>query len=499
MNAAYKGWMCALAVLVIGSVAWSGLPARAEDDADLRRRALALNDVTGDDPIKGEVKALVGDPKGSRKLLAVAAAMLKEKEQPFTYNGAYILARAALQLRELETSRALFRVCAEQASKLQSAQKLVQAYTGMLTVIDLLYLDKKYEQSVKFSQEFLEMLEKQGVSARFKADVLRRMIRSMTMQGKVDEANRMVDNLLKARDGDWRNLELKAWLEKETKRLPEAAKTYEKVLEQVAKDESLEKDEKEEVQHELRRELLQVLAKLGKSEDANRVIAAMLKGKEEEWGPLELKAFYQQEVGDYEPAAKTYQDMLERIGKDSSLDKEQKERLQTRIRYILSGVYIDLDRVDKATELLKALLAQSPDSPTFNNDLGYIWADHDMNLDEAEQMIRKAIDEDRKQRKARADLTPDEDRDNAAYLDSLGWVLFKKKNYAEAKKYLLEATQEKEGEHIEILDHLADCHLALGEKAEALAVWKKALQVETHSKREEQRRAKVEKKLKDNQ
>src|SRR5262249_51062637 len=154
-----------------------------------------------------------------------------------------------------------FRVCAEQAGKLQSAQKLVQAYTGMMLVIDALYRDKKYDASVNVAKEFLEALEKQGVSARIKADVLRQMIRAMTKQGKVDEANRMVDTLVKARDADWRNLELKAWLEKETKRFDDAAKTYKEVLDLIAKDETLEKEDREEVQSEVRREWLGVLAK----------------------------------------------------------------------------------------------------------------------------------------------------------------------------------------------------------------------------------------------
>jgi tetratricopeptide (TPR) repeat protein len=499
MNGGHDRSLCVLTAAVL-SVAWLAFPARAaDDDAALRRRALALNDVTGDDPIKGEVKALVGDPKGTRKLLAVAVSMAKEKDQPFTYNAAYILASAALRLKELETSRAFFRVCAEQAGKLQSAQKLVQAYTGMMLVIDALYRDKKYDASVNVAKEFLEALEKQGVSARIKADVLRQMIRAMTKQGKVDEANRMVDTLVKARDADWRNLELKAWLEKETKRFDDAAKTYKEVLDLIAKDETLEKEDREEVQSEVRREWLGVLAKQGKVDEANKIVDGFLKGQEDNWRLLELKAALHQETGQYDKAAKAYEDMIERIGKDKALDKEGKERLQSTIRYILSGVYVDMDKVDKAAEQLKALLAKDPDSPTFNNDLGYIWADHDMNLDESEKMIRKALEEDRKQRKARADLGPDEDRDNAAYLDSLGWVLFKKKQYPEAKKYLLEATQEKDGQHIEILDHLADTHLALGEKAEAVAVWKKALQVETNSKREQQRKLIVEKKLKANQ
>ena len=53
-----------------------------------------------------------------------------------------------------------------------------------------------------------------------------------------------------------------------------------------------------------------------------------------------------------------------------------------------------------------------------------------------------------------------------------------------------------QGDCIEIMDHLADAHMALGERAEALAVWKKALTLETRSKRERDRKVQVEKKLK---
>lgn len=58
-------------------VAWA--PARADDDEALRKRALGFNKVTGDDPIKGEVKALLADKATAKKLLAVAAKMAEEK------------------------------------------------------------------------------------------------------------------------------------------------------------------------------------------------------------------------------------------------------------------------------------------------------------------------------------------------------------------------------------------------------------------------------------
>jgi len=86
---------------------------------------------------------------------------------------------------------------------------------------------------------------------------------------------------------------------------------------------------------------------------------------------------------------------------------------------------IDANTVDKAADQLKELLKGAPDNPSYNNDLGYIWADHDMNLGESERLIRKAIEEDRKKRReAGEELTPAQDKDNPAYLDSLGRVLY---------------------------------------------------------------------------
>src|SRR5262249_27969744 len=79
------------------------------------------------------------------------------------------------------------------------------------------------------------------------------------------------------------------------------------------------------------------------------------------------------------------------------------------------------------------------------------------------------------------------------------WVLFKQKKYEEAKKYLLEAVKQEEGQHAEILDHLGDVYLALGEKAEAIAAWKKAIEAARDTKREQARKEEVEKKLKAHQ
>ncbi len=96
---------------------------------------------------------------------------------------------------------------------------------------------------------------------------------------------------------------------------------------------------------------------------------------------------------------------------------------------------------------------------TYKNDLGFIWCDNDMNLEESEKLIKEALDLDKKeQEKAKEEGKIDEVKENAAYLDSLGWVLFKQKKYKEALEPLKKASQdEDEGNHLEIWDHLADC------------------------------------------
>ena len=393
-------------------------PARADEKDDLRQKALALNDVTGDDTVNGEIKAMVNKPEDSKKLLKTAVAMSKEKEQPFNFTAAYILGTTADLLKDTESAKTFFWICAEEAAKLQSAEKLVQAYTGLISVIDLDYLDKKYDASSKLSQQLLEMMEKQGVSPAGKAEVIWGIVRGWAKQGKVAEANKMVESFLKAKDNDWHRLEVK--------------------------------------------------------------------------GKLKI------ELNENEEARKIYEELVGRVEKDKTLDEDEREDRKENFQYTLSGIYIELNKPDNAIEILRKLLAKNPTSSTYNNDLGYVLADNNKELDNAEKMIRLALEEDRKLKAKIPDLPPEVSKDSTAYLDSLGWVLFKKKDFKGAKKELLEATKDPvAGQHVEILDHLAEVHMALGEKAEAIAVWKKALTQEVTSARDKERKAAIEKKLKD--
>jgi tetratricopeptide (TPR) repeat protein len=104
-------------------------------------------------------------------------------------------------------------------------------------------------------------------------------------------------------------------------------------------------------------------------------------------------------------------------------------------------------------------LELSPDQPSVLNYLGYAWADMGRNLDRARDMIQRA-----------AARRPND----GAITDSLGWVLFRQGNVAEATK-MLERAVGLEPEDPTITEHLGDAYWATGRKIEAQYQWRRAL------------------------
>ena len=145
------------------------------------------------------------------------------------------------------------------------------------------------------------------------------------------------------------------------------------------------------------------------------------------------------------------------------------------IHYLLSNVYASAKRQADAEAQLQTILKIDPDNPTVNNDLGYLWADQGKNLAVAEDMIRKALDVDRSQRRRNPNLTTEDDKDTAAFVDSLGWVLFRLGRLDEARKELERAALLDGGEDPVIHEHLGDVYIRLRMSAEASRSWQRAL------------------------
>jgi tetratricopeptide (TPR) repeat protein len=119
-------------------------------------------------------------------------------------------------------------------------------------------------------------------------------------------------------------------------------------------------------------------------------------------------------------------------------------------------------QMDKAAELLRKSIAMNPETPEAYNYLGYMWVDRGQNVEEAGQFIRKAVE-----------MMPD----NGAYLDSLGWYFFKVGKFEDAKKQLLAAVEKLTEEDAVVFEHLADTCEQLGNHAEAIGYWERALKL----------------------
>jgi tetratricopeptide (TPR) repeat protein len=224
------------------------------------------------------------------------------------------------------------------------------------------------------------------------------------------------------------------------------------------------------------RRLVMVYALQGKEDQAEKTLKPFVERAGDDLDILDIQGWLLRYQEKYDEALRVYEKLLAGLPKEARLDSYRED-----YQVIIGSLYGDLGNLDKAMEYLMPLLKKKPDDPGLNNDIGYMWATHDRSLDEAARMIRKALDKE---------------PNNPSYLDSMGWVLFKQKQYAEAKKYLLQAVGFPRGNNTEILDHLGDVHAALGEKAEAIAAWKKAAGAATNRQRDQKRKAKIEEKLK---
>lgn len=408
--------------------------ASALAQGNTKQQIAKLNQITGTDPAQNALKSILDDKSQAKSLVAAALPLAKDP-QKLGYQASLILALAAADLKDLPSSEAFFRNCIQQATKLQSVSKLLQSFGGL---IDVYYENKKYDETARLCQELIN---------------------------------------LKTDDGKER-IVLFAYTNKRTNEI-----------------EFYEGDNfntTEPLQPFVYRQLVQVLSRQGKYKEAHEILNNLIK-QGGDWKDRQLKGWLYREAGEYDEAAKTYEDVIERLRNDRQMSKKDRTAYVERNQYILSNIYVDLNQIDKASEILQELLKAHPDDPGYNNDLGYIWADHDRNLDEAEKLIRKALEEDRKRRKADPTL---EQQENGAYLDSLGWVLYKKKDYKEAKKILVQAVEDKNAQHLEIYDHLGDVLIQLGERDAAVKAWREGLEHMGEGKRDQDRKRLVEGKIK---
>ncbi|KAA3610158.1 MAG: tetratricopeptide repeat protein [Calditrichaeota bacterium] len=153
---------------------------------------------------------------------------------------------------------------------------------------------------------------------------------------------------------------------------------------------------------------------------------------------------------------KKFAEAIEPFQKAIAIDPKNTNALSS-----LPVVLEELDLFAQSDSVYEAGLKTLPDNALLLNNFAYSLSERDQRLQEAFEMSQKAIS-----------IEPD----NGAYLDTIGWILYKLGKYDEAKDYILKSISLRPKSAV-VLDHLGDVYYKLDDIANAKKYWKMSIEV----------------------
>ena len=178
-----------------------------------------------------------------------------------------------------------------------------------------------------------------------------------------------------------------------------------------------------------------------------------------------LNAQVLQDSGRTADAISAFEELIKRAPQDAGLV------------YEYAGLLEKAGRLPDAERALRDLLSKDPLDANALNSLGYLLADHGQRLDEAVDLVQRALK-----------VEPG----NPSFLDSLGWAYFQQGKIDLADPPLTQAAAQLESSST-VQDHLGDLRFRQQRYADALAAWERSLAGDGESID----RAKVENKVRD--
>ena len=192
-----------------------------------------------------------------------------------------------------------------------------------------------------------------------------------------------------------------------------------------------------------------ILKKEGNIDGAIKILQETLAQKRDAPGLYVFLASLYDEKKDLPRAEKVLQEGLSILPKS------------TEVLYSLGVLFEKTDRFEAGIQQMRLILVIDPDHADALNFIGYSYADRDIHLSEAEELIKKA-----------SRLKPG----NAYIIDSLGWVYFRQNKLDQAIRHLAEAARLQPND-VAITEHLGDAYVKIGKLKEALEIYQKALKL----------------------
>jgi tetratricopeptide (TPR) repeat protein len=174
-------------------------------------------------------------------------------------------------------------------------------------------------------------------------------------------------------------------------------------------------------------------------------------------------ALAQREAKHAQQAVATFEEALHQA------ELEDNEIVNARFYFNYGATAEQAGLYEKAADLFRKSIALDPaNAADAYNYLGYMWAEQNLHLDEAEDMIKRALK-----------IEPN----NGAFLDSLGWLEFRQRKFEQALADLLRAAKNMAQDDPVVFEHIGDTYLKLARVPQALEAWQKAIALDPQNKK----------------
>lgn len=137
------------------------------------------------------------------------------------------------------------------------------------------------------------------------------------------------------------------------------------------------------------------------------------------------------------------------------------------VLHSMAILYDEIDQFDKSDSIyIKLISIDNKDAQAFNN-YAYSLVEREMQLKKALDLASKAIE-----------LEPN----NSSYLDTIGWIYFKQKNFKKAQYYIQKSLDLSKANAV-VLEHLGDVMIKVDRLSEAKDLYRRALLLDKSNQR----------------
>ena len=214
---------------------------------------------------------------------------------------------------------------------------------------------------------------------------------------------------------------------------------------------------------------LQLLSYAARRNDIEEVISVCSTAID--YSPEVLDFYYYKAIGLYQ--TDKLQEALETYRKATAqITAESNTELVSDIYAAMGDIYHMIEQPEEAYHCYDSALIYNPSNVLVLNNYAYYLSEEDKELDKAEQMSLRTI-------KA--------EPDNATYLDTYAWILYKQQRYEEAYTYIEQALDADSVPSDVLYEHAGDICYRMGDVTRAVDYWKQALVVQRKAEAVEQR------------